>query len=178
MAFFYVSGLLLITEHCDNPFGRWYLHTQELLSYDYFKFVHESPVENREVRVINVNHIKCEGLYSGVVQISERHWKWYLTNWLDWFSSETLQWVLWRMQHMLTQVYFLECFEEQNVCRTSIVHQNFPDNPSSYVHLNDHAIIVIRGFQFEILVCESDWHLGHSGRAAGPSLMMVFTDLK
>jgi hypothetical protein len=36
---------------------------------------------------------------------------------------------------------------------------------------------VIRWFQFEILFSESDWHLGHSSRAAGPSLM-VFTDLK
>jgi hypothetical protein len=67
MAFFYVSGLLLIAEHCDNPFGRWYLHTQELMSYDCIKFVHETSAKNREVRMINVNHIKCEGLCSGVV---------------------------------------------------------------------------------------------------------------
>jgi hypothetical protein len=71
MAFFYVSGLLLIAEHYDNPFGRRYLHTQELLSYDCIKFVHEASPENREVPVINVNQIKCERLYSGIVQISE-----------------------------------------------------------------------------------------------------------
>jgi hypothetical protein len=34
------------------------------------------------------------------------------------------------------------------------------DNPFSNVHLDDHGIIVIRGFQFEILFSESDWHLG------------------
>jgi hypothetical protein len=62
-----------------------------------------------------------------------------------------LQWVLWRMQHMLTQVHFLESFEEQNVCRASIVYQNLSDNPSSYVHFDDHGIIVIRRLQFEIL---------------------------
>jgi hypothetical protein len=61
---------------------------------------------------------------------------------------------------MLTQVHFLECFEGQNICRTPIVHQNFPNNPSSYVHLDDHGIIVVRGFQFEILFSESDLHLG------------------
>jgi hypothetical protein len=49
MAFFYVSGLLLIVEHCDNPFGRWYLHTQELLSYDCVELVHETSAKNREV---------------------------------------------------------------------------------------------------------------------------------
>jgi hypothetical protein len=71
---------------------------------------------------------------------------------------------------MLTQVHFLECFEEQNVCRASIAYQFFSENPSSYIHFNGHGIIVIRGFQFEILFSES--------RAAGPSLMMVFSDLK
>jgi hypothetical protein len=63
-------------------------------------------------------------------------------------------------QHMLTHVDFLECFEEQNVCQALIVYQNFSDNPSSYVHFDDHGIIVIRGFQLEILFCESDLHLG------------------
>jgi hypothetical protein len=61
---------------------------------------------------------------------------------------------------MLTQVHFLQCFEEQNVCRASIVYQNFSDNPSNYVHFDDHGIIVIHVFQLEILLCESDWHLG------------------
>jgi hypothetical protein len=61
---------------------------------------------------------------------------------------------------MLTQVHFLECFEEQNVCRASIIYQIFFDNPSNYVHFDDHGIIVIRGFQFGILFNESDWHLG------------------
>jgi hypothetical protein len=26
MALFYISGLLLIAEHSDDSFGRWYLH--------------------------------------------------------------------------------------------------------------------------------------------------------
>jgi hypothetical protein len=68
MAFFYVSGLLLIAEHCDNPFGRWYLHTQELLSYDCIELVHETFAENHEVWMIDVNHIKDEGFCSGVVK--------------------------------------------------------------------------------------------------------------
>jgi hypothetical protein len=75
MAFFYVSGLLLIAEHCDNPFGRWYIRTQELLSNDCIKFVHETSTENREIWMINVNHIKGEGLCSGIVLISERYGK-------------------------------------------------------------------------------------------------------
>jgi hypothetical protein len=90
MAFFYVSGLLLIVEYCDNPLGCRYLHTQELLPYDYVEFVHEASAENREVWVINVDHIKGECLCSGIVKISEGYRKRYLSNWLDWFSSETL----------------------------------------------------------------------------------------
>jgi hypothetical protein len=112
MALFYVSGLLLITKHYDNAFGRWYLHTQELLSYDCIEFVHETSAENREIWMIDVNHIKGESFCSGVVKISERYGKRYFSNWLDWFSSETLQWVLWRMQHVLTQVHFLKSFQE------------------------------------------------------------------
>jgi hypothetical protein len=105
MAFFYVSRLLLITKHSDNPFGCWYLHAQELLSYDCIEFVHETSAENREIWVIDVNHIKSEGLCSGVIKISERYGKGYFSNWLDWLSSETLQ-------NVLTQVYFLESFQE------------------------------------------------------------------
>jgi hypothetical protein len=60
----------------------------------------------------------------------------------------------------VTQVHFLECIEEQDVCRASIVYQNFFDNPSSYVHFDDHGIIVIREFQLKILFSESDWHIG------------------
>jgi hypothetical protein len=41
MALFYVPGLLLITKHGDDSFGRWYLHAQELLSYDSIEFIHE-----------------------------------------------------------------------------------------------------------------------------------------
>jgi hypothetical protein len=47
MTLFYVSSFLLITEHGDNSFGCWYLHAQELLSYDGVEFVHESSAENR-----------------------------------------------------------------------------------------------------------------------------------
>jgi hypothetical protein len=71
MAFFYVSGLLLIAKNCDNPLGCSYLHAQELLPYDCIKFVHEASAENRVVWVINVDHIKDEGLCSGIVEISE-----------------------------------------------------------------------------------------------------------
>jgi hypothetical protein len=112
MALFYVSSLLLITKHCDNPFGCWYLHTQELLSYNCIEFVPETSAKNHEIWVIDVNHIKGETFCSGVVKISERYWKGYFSNWLDWFPSETLQSVLWWMQHVLTQVHFLESFQE------------------------------------------------------------------
>jgi hypothetical protein len=78
MAFFYVSGLLLIAEYGDNPLGCRYLHAQELLPYDYVKFVHETSAENREVWVINVDHIKGESLCYGVVEISEGYMKRYL----------------------------------------------------------------------------------------------------
>jgi hypothetical protein len=71
-----------------------------------------------------------------------------------------LQWVFQRVQHVLAQVHLLESFQEQNVCRTSIVYEDFSNDPSSYVYLDDHVIIVNRGFQFEILFSESDWHLG------------------
>jgi hypothetical protein len=33
-----------------------------------------------------------------------------------------LQWVFRRVQHVLAQVHLLESFQEQNVCRTSIVY--------------------------------------------------------
>jgi hypothetical protein len=102
MAFFYVSSLLLIAKHSDNPFGCWYLHAQELLSYDCIEFVHETSTKNREIWVIDVNHIESESFRSGVVKVSERYRKGYFSNWLDWLSFETLQWVLWWMQHMLT----------------------------------------------------------------------------
>jgi hypothetical protein len=82
------------------------------LSYDCIEFVHETSAENREIWVIDVNHIKSESFCSGVVKISERYGKGYFSNWLDWFSSETLQWVLWWMQHVLIQVHFLESFQE------------------------------------------------------------------
>jgi hypothetical protein len=58
MALFYVLSILLIAKHSDNPFGCWYLHTQELLSYGCIEFVHETSAENREIWVIDVNHIK------------------------------------------------------------------------------------------------------------------------
>jgi hypothetical protein len=112
MALFYVSGLLLIAKHCDNPFGRWYIHIQELLFYDCIKFFQKTSTENREIWMIDVNHIKGENFCSGVVKISKRYGKRYFSNWLDWFSSETLQWVLYGMQHVLTQVHFLESFQE------------------------------------------------------------------
>jgi hypothetical protein len=83
MALFYVSSLLLITKHSNNPFGCWYLHTQELLSYDCIKFVHETSAENREVWVIDVNYIKSESFCSGIVKISERYKKRYFSNWFD-----------------------------------------------------------------------------------------------
>jgi hypothetical protein len=112
MPLFYVSGLLLIAKHSDDSFGYWYLHAQELLSYDSVGFVHESSAENREIWMIYVNHIESDSFYSGVVKISERHWKGYISNWLDWLSSETLQWVFWWMQHVLSQVHLFECFQE------------------------------------------------------------------
>jgi hypothetical protein len=89
-----------------------YLHAQELLPYDYVKFVHEASAENGEVWLINVDHIKDESLYSGVVEISEGYRKRYLSNWFDWFSSETLQWVFRRVPHVLAQVHLLESFLE------------------------------------------------------------------
>jgi hypothetical protein len=64
------------------------------------------------------------------------------------------------MQHVLAQVHLLESFQEQDVCRTSIVNYDLSNDLPSYVYLDDHGIIVNRGFQFEILFCESDWHLG------------------
>jgi hypothetical protein len=97
MTLFYVSSLLLIAEYSDNSFGCWYLHAQELLSYDYVEFVHETFAENREIWMIYINHIKSESFYSGVVKISERYRKRYFSDWLDWFSFETLQWVFWWM---------------------------------------------------------------------------------
>jgi hypothetical protein len=90
MTLFYVSGLLLITEHGDDSFRCWYLHAQELLPYDSVKFVHESSVKNREIWMIYINHIEGESFCSGIVQISERYWKRYFSNWLDWLSSEAL----------------------------------------------------------------------------------------
>jgi hypothetical protein len=42
MTLFYVSSLLLIAKYSDNSFGRWYLHAQELLSYDCVEFVCEA----------------------------------------------------------------------------------------------------------------------------------------
>jgi hypothetical protein len=74
---------LLIAKHSDNPFGCWYPYTQELLSYDCIEFVHETSAENREIWVIDVNHIKSESFYSGIVKISEGYEKGYLSNWLD-----------------------------------------------------------------------------------------------
>jgi hypothetical protein len=62
--------------------------------------------------MIDVDHIKGESFCYGVVKISEGYGKRYLSNLLDWFSSETLQWVLWWMQHVLAQVHFLESFQE------------------------------------------------------------------
>jgi hypothetical protein len=97
MALFYVSGLLLIAEHGDNPLGCMYLHTQALLPYDYVEFVHEASAENREIWVIDVNHIEGEIFCSGIVKISEGNRERYLSNWLNWFSFEPLQWVFWRM---------------------------------------------------------------------------------
>jgi hypothetical protein len=78
--------------------------------------------KNREVWVINVDHIKGEIFCSGIVEISEGNRKRYLSDWLDWFSSKTLQWVFRRLQHVLAQVHLLESFQEQNVCQTSIVN--------------------------------------------------------
>jgi hypothetical protein len=46
------------------------MHNQ-LLPYDRVELVHESSAENREIRVINVNHIEGETLRSGVFEISE-----------------------------------------------------------------------------------------------------------
>jgi hypothetical protein len=90
IALFYVSGLLLITKHGDDSFGRWYLHAHKLLPYESVEFVHESFAENREIWMIYINHIESESLCSGIVEISERYWKGYFSNWLDWLSSETL----------------------------------------------------------------------------------------
>jgi phage baseplate assembly protein gpV len=45
----------------------------------------------------------------------DRYWKRYFSNWLDWLSSETLQWVFWWMQHVLSQVHLLECFQEKDI---------------------------------------------------------------
>jgi hypothetical protein len=112
MTLFYVSSLLLIDEYGDNSFGHWYLHAQELLSYDCVEFVHEASAENREIWMIYINHIESESFCFGVVKISERYWKRYFSNWFDWLSSETLQWVFWWMQHVLSQVHLLESFQE------------------------------------------------------------------
>jgi hypothetical protein len=60
MPLFYVSGFLLIAKHSDDSFGRWYLHAQELLSYDSVEFVHESSANNREIWMIYVNHIESK----------------------------------------------------------------------------------------------------------------------
>jgi hypothetical protein len=62
--------------------------------------------------MIYVNHIESETFCSGVVKICERYWKKYFSNWLDWLSSETLQWVFWWMQLVLSQVRLLESFQE------------------------------------------------------------------
>jgi hypothetical protein len=72
----------------------------------------EASAENRKVRVIDVDHIKGKSLCLGIVKISEGYRKRYLSNWLDWFSSETLQWIFWRVQHVLAQVRFLKSFQE------------------------------------------------------------------
>jgi hypothetical protein len=92
------------------------------LSYDCVEFVHEASAKNRKVRVIDVDHIKDESLCSGIFKISEGYRKSYLSNWLDWFPSETMQWVFWQMQHVLAQVHFLESFQELNVSQTSIIY--------------------------------------------------------
>jgi hypothetical protein len=82
-----------------------------LLSYDCVEFVHEASAENRKVWVIDVDHIKGNSLCPGIVKISEGYRKRYLPNWLNWFSSKTLQWIFWRVQHVLAQVHFLESFQ-------------------------------------------------------------------
>jgi hypothetical protein len=50
------------------------------LSYDCIEFVHETFVENHEIWVIDVNHIKSDSFCSGVVKISERYGKGYISN--------------------------------------------------------------------------------------------------
>jgi hypothetical protein len=64
------------------------------------------------------------------------------------------------MQHVLSQVHVLEGFQEQDVCRTSIIHQNLPDDPSNYVYFNEHSVAVVRGLQSEIFFGECYRHFG------------------
>jgi hypothetical protein len=112
MTLFYVLSLLLIAEYCDNSFWSWHLHAQEALPYDCIEFVHETSAENREVWMVHINHIKSESICSSVVKDPERYRKRYFSYWLDWFPSETQQWVFWWMQHMMTQIHLLESFQE------------------------------------------------------------------
>jgi hypothetical protein len=59
-----------------------------LLSYDCVEFVHEASAKNREIWMIYINHIESESFCSDIVKISERYWKRYFFNWIDWFSSK------------------------------------------------------------------------------------------
>jgi hypothetical protein len=173
MTLFYVSSLLLIAEHGDNSFGYWYLHAQKLLSYDNVEFVHESSAENHGIWMIYINHIESESFCSGVVKISERYWKRYFSNWLDWLSSETLQWVFWWMQHVLSQVHLLEVFQEQDIFRTSIITRIFPMTHPTMFTLMTMASLWFVDFSLKSSSVNAIGTLAHSGRAAGPSLLIV-----
>jgi hypothetical protein len=117
---------LLIAEHCDDPLGCRYLHTQELLPDDCIEFVHEFSAENHEVSVINVDHIKGESLCSGIVEISEGNKKRYLSDWLYWFSSETLQWVFRRVQQVWLRFIFLKFFKNKMFAELPLSTRTFP----------------------------------------------------
>jgi hypothetical protein len=90
-----VSGFLLITEYCDDSLGCQDFHAQETLPYCSIELVHEFSTENREVGMIHVDHVKAESFDSGIVKISKGYMQSKFSCWLDWFSSETLQRVLW-----------------------------------------------------------------------------------
>jgi hypothetical protein len=76
--------------------------------------------------VIDINYIKSESFCFGVVKISERYRKIYFSNCFDWRSSETPQWILWWMQHVLAQVHFLKVFKNKMSAELPLSTKIFP----------------------------------------------------